>query len=233
MPTRCNLAVDDYMPGSNIAELHKLVKEIPGIKVNLFVAVDSRILPGNNLLTANPEWLARTSALPPENFEIALHGVEHTLAGEPEFKHLDYATAKAKLLFGFKVLADTGLSFVRGFRPPQWQLSKEAVRAINDLELDFLTDAPLYHSLHKQQVQVPRFYSNVDIAEGWEKLYSPKTPYYKFLPDIKKVFFARGHSVSQCANNLTPKNIARLKRWVSELDADWTFMSTYARSLRG
>lgn len=87
--------------------------------------------------------------------DICLHGYYHktkTISGglidwligtiytnyEGEFYGLSYMEAKERIERGLKIFTSIGISVV-GFTPPAWLISKDAIRAVKDSGLSYLT----------------------------------------------------------------------------------------------
>lgn len=198
-----NLSLDDMTPMfKNFDHLYELIKQAPGIKVTMFVPINKLDFPGDNSLLRNKDWCEELKKLPKENFEISPHGLHHTVAGNrPEFKRLTFKKANALLKICENAFEDMGIEYVKGFRPPMWQISRGTVEALEKRKYIYLADTP--RNLRYQEVRhvnIPRIFINDDIYFG--NLADEIRLYEKHLPDKKDMLLQRGHLVSRSLNNL-------------------------------
>jgi predicted deacetylase len=198
-----NLNLDDVTPIFRYFDyFYELVERVPEIKVTMFVPINKMDYPGNNDLLKNPDWCKELEKLPKKNFEISPHGYYHTTRGRvPEFYYLDYDKANRTMKMCENAFKDMGITFVKGFRPPMWRLSRATVDVLKDRGYLYLADTPRnlqYQEIRK--VSIPRIYSNDDIYSGMNS--DEIRGYEKLLPDRNRFLLQRGHIISRAYNNL-------------------------------
>ncbi len=140
-----------------------LRKRFPQVKVTLFVTADwtdrSQPLWARALGRAVPEWRRNPRHWPPstfrldrhrewcrwlaslEGFELAFHGLHHYnprgFHGQ-EFIGLGYDECVSRLRRSEEIFRQTGLPASRGFRSPGWEVTEPLLRALADLNYDYV-----------------------------------------------------------------------------------------------
>lgn len=226
-----NLNLDDLLPRlTDFSLLYRLVDAFPAIKVTVFVPISSRDWgDGENDIMKHPAWCRKVAELPRENFELSCHGWCHHLEDKmPEFKHLSHADATALLIRCEWAFSQMELPYVRGFRPPCWEMSSDTVRALEDLRYLYVSDSPRFYEAHGS-VRIPRIFANSDV--GANEKYAEVKPFLNrgILPDPQQYCIQRGHLVSRLHNNLTLRNFQNVVRTVESLgDVEFKFLSEIA-----
>lgn len=227
-----NLNFDDLVPGnSSLVLLKKLVRLFPQIKITLFVPINSREAKDTDLFD-HPDWCRQIARLPRKNFEIGVHGYFHHLDDwhkTPEFKYLSEKEAEALLLRCEQAFAKMGLKFIKGFRPPRWEISEGTQKALEKRHYLFLADTPRFYAEH-QSIKIPRLFVNSDIRENAD--HDEIRSYQSLLPDPEEFCFQRGHLLSYCDNSLTPETFANIVRTIKSLPkVEFKFLSEIAREI--
>jgi predicted deacetylase len=226
-----NLNLDDLLPRYNdFSLLRRLVREVPRIKVTIFMPISSRDQgEGRNNILKHQGWCRSLVSLLGKNFELSFHGWQHHLANKmPEFKYLTKSDAKELLLRCEDAFDQMGLPYKRGFRPPVWEMSKGTEEALEELGYLYLSDSPRFYEMHKD-IRIPRIFSNDDVGAGQE--YAEVKPFLGkgILPDPSKYRIQRGHLVSDLRNNLTSKTLSNVLRTIRSLgEVRFSFLSEIA-----
>lgn len=233
-PVKYNLNFDDLLPCyTDFTLLERLVQLFPEIKVTIFMPINSRVWGNKNILDY-PRWCQKIAQLPSKNFEIAPHGYYHHLNDRvrtPEFKYLSKKEAANLLLRCEEAFKRAGIKFIRGFRPPRWEMSKGTEQALEKLGYLFLSDSPRFYEEH-QNIKIPRIFANSDIKENEEHIYEVK-PYRHLLLDLREFYIHRGHLVSHCDNNLTKDTFDNIVRTVMSFEnIEFKFLSEIAEEMR-
>ena len=188
---------------------------------------------GNKNILDYPKWCQKVAQLPSKNFEIALHGYYHHLNDRmetPEFKYLTKEEAIDLLVRCEDAFKRGGIKFIRGFRPPRWEMSKGTERALEKLGYLFLSDSPRFYEEHKD-IKIPRIFANSDIKENEEYICEVK-PYKHLLLDSREFYIHRGHLVSHCDNNLTKDTFDNIIRTVMSFkNIEFKFLSEIAEEM--
>lgn len=225
-----NLSLDDFMPGyDDFGFLINLVNKFPEIKIDLFTSTHSTHLPSAiSHMSVNRKWcdsvfdLVELQGHGGQNFRLNLHGAFHTLPNQmPEFLNLTKSEALEKLNLCMETFTNTGLPFYKAFRPPMWQINSAVVRALEELEFDYLSDAPGYAHLYSD-IKIPRVFSNVDIYSLAAETYVEPFKQYMFNPSTH--YLMRGHCVSKCTNNLTKQNYQRIVNAIQRIGSGIKFV---------
>lgn len=126
---------DDYSPvNSNFGLLEQLKEHYPNFKVTLFT-VPWEIRFGQGLRGSSPitldkykPWVEASKA---DWIEIALHGLTHAPA---EFAELSEEASYKRIVIGMKMFQNVGFkNFAKIFKAPQWLISRDAVRAAENM----------------------------------------------------------------------------------------------------
>lgn len=227
-----NLNLDDLLPRyTDFSVLYKVLRVVPDIKVTVFMPISSRDWgQGKNYILDHPYWCRKVASLPSKNFEFSCHGWEHHLRDKtPEFKCLSQADATVLLEQCERAFARAGIPFVKGFRPPCWEMSEGTERALENLGYLYLSDSPRFYEEHKD-IKIPRIFSNDDIGQG--RTYAEVKPFVGsgILPDPGRYCIQRGHLVSDLRNNLTAINLQRVINTVRSLrSVEFKFLSEIAQ----
>lgn len=224
-----NLTLDDLIPRfHDFMALERLTKAIPGIKITVFMPANSSAWgAGRNDILKHQGWCKSVAALPDKNFEFMPHGYYHNGPGtkRPEFANLSVAEAQDRLVMTEGALTEAGLTYVKGFRPPGWELSQGTIEALGELGYLFLADDWGVNG-DLPSLSMLRILSNADIRVGPAVTRMPEL--IGILPDFRQLYLDRAHSVSLCANNLVP-NLPRLISKVRQLqDVHFVFLSELA-----
>ena len=148
--------------------LSKLLKKHQQIFITLFTVPDwreKRPFPSRQLLShipilnnniyLSPIWPKDTFSLPRHpgfcqilrglpRVEIAVHGLHHVSKGNPvfqEFNRLSYKDCLFRLQRAEDIFKSAGLSYVKGFAPPGWKLSRALLQALQALNYSYLASA--------------------------------------------------------------------------------------------
>ncbi|OGM21222.1 hypothetical protein A2955_04005 [Candidatus Woesebacteria bacterium RIFCSPLOWO2_01_FULL_37_19] len=228
-----NLNFDDLLPKySNLALLKKLVGKFPNIKITMFMSINSRLARDANIFDY-PAWCEEIKNLPKKNFEIGIHGYYHHINdwhNTPEFKYLSKRQARDLLLACERALKKSGIKFVRGFRPPRWELSKGTEKALEELNYSFLSDSPKFYQEHLN-IRIPRIFPNSDIEENLD--YGDYVPYRDILLDPQEYYIHRGHLFDYCDNNLTPETFDNIVKTIKSFrKVKFVFLSEMVRDTK-
>ena len=141
---KISLDCDDFSPLNHRFDLlEQLSLRYKGFKVTMFtVPWEIRIEPqkkGTPITDKEYEpWVdAVRRGVDGGWLEIAIHGLTHAPS---EFHHLTYEEAKNRVLTGQKMFANVGIDYVKMFKAPYWQISKEGKQAIEDLGVKVVED---------------------------------------------------------------------------------------------
>ena len=233
-PILYNLSLDDFIPAfTDFVLLRELIRRCPNIKLTLFVSMNS-IVRKNSDLRANPQWCSLVRALPSKNIELAYHGYKHHLEDvkkTPEFALLNEDESVELLQLCERTADDVGLSFTKGFRPPRWRVSKGCTKALEKQNYLYLAGHPFYIDDY-EGTYLPLVFPNSDIY------YNTAQKSFLFynkgkIPDITKYYLHRGHCISKCKNNLTPKAVNKILQTIQSLaPARAIFLSELAVMMR-
>jgi hypothetical protein len=144
-----SLTLDDFAPdprtGLNFESIHwcdRLIQEFPGFTVNLFVpAAYCRLGEKPHWLSENKEWVKRVNDLP-NNYKINMHGLYHRRSkidykwhqkhesNNDEFEWISEGQANILIDRMINEFEDSGLRYVKTFRPPGWKISAGAATAL-------------------------------------------------------------------------------------------------------
>ncbi|MCB1122205.1 MAG: polysaccharide deacetylase family protein [Verrucomicrobiae bacterium] len=148
------ISYHDLHPGSwkSCQRFINRCKEMGADKWSLLVIPQYHGAPA---FTEDSEFTAWLKSLPPENFDLCLHGYFHKAeavrggwfqqmkgnvytTGEGEFYQLNQEQAASKLRDGLGLFESSGLE-VHGFTAPAWLVSKEAREAISEYGFQYNT----------------------------------------------------------------------------------------------
>ena len=194
---------DDFSPrNSNFGLLEEMRSHFPHFKITLFTVpweirwgeqtpiTLEKFRPFSRALKESQDWL-----------EVAIHGLTHAPA---EFERAGYDEARKRIIIAEKMFANQKIPFVRIFKAPFWQLSKNAERALFDLGYLIVQDGYFDWNLadnmptrkpKKKGIYVAHSHVQETCGNGLEEVYPKlmnlplKTKFY-FLSeyfDIKKV----------------------------------------------
>ncbi len=172
----------------------KLWEEYPEVKVTLFVTpnwIDRRNdpFPLNKLkevfglnytdswkeepfkLTKHMEWCKWLDSF--ENFEVAIHGLTHHNSNvryhSQEFHNLGYDECKKRLVEAERILKESGLKYVRGFRPPGWGVSKGLFSALKDMKYEFVSLVPEACNVgNLSRYKVEKYRGLLNVPQNWD-----------------------------------------------------------------
>lgn len=224
-----NLNFDDLLPcDTDLTILERLVQLFPKIKITIFMSINSRLGRNANILNY-PEWCQKVAQLPKKNFEIAVHGYYHHLNDwkkTPEFKYLPKKEAMTLLLKCEQAFKKAGIRFIRGFRPPRWEMSRGTEKALEELNYLFLSDTPRFYKEH-QDIKIPRIFVNSDIKENEEHIEIKS--YKHLLMNPKDFYIHRGHLVGCCDNYLTKDTFDNIVKTINSFGkVEFKFLSEIA-----
>lgn len=234
-----NLNFDDLLPDfRNFYLLAKLVRVFPEIKINIALPIASRDLSNNNNIFDYPQWLVVVRQLSrSKNFEFSPHGYYHTtvINGKevPEFKFVTKEQGRSLILKCERALNQAGIKFVRGFRPPRWEISQTGIEALISLGYLYLSDTPRFYDQHFN-LKMPRIFSNSDIRHNED--YIDITLYRHLLsPDPARYYIQRGHISPVSDNYLTSRTTDNIIRTVKLLQSfkqvEFRFLSEIAQEI--
>jgi hypothetical protein len=93
-------------------------------------------------------WLAELAGTP--NYEVALHGLTHfgtsVESSSKEFFGLSFPECLRKLETAEEIVQNCGIPFVRGFRPPAWEIGKNLLVALIQRGYIFVAGSADYSS---------------------------------------------------------------------------------------
>lgn len=222
------LTLDDYSPDPRTNDLtwcDKLVERFPDIKVNLFVsAAYCRLGEEPKCLSDYMEWVDVVAKNLSNNYRINLHGNNHRRTpkdfgphnGKPvsnndEWQYLSYGEAK---LLGRVMLNEfdkVGLEHNFTFRPPGWKISKDAVRALQDLGIKCFAGDSKYRKLVKSELKVKW------IDWNWDLITEPPAG------DI----CAFGHNSNWCNNYIDKKRYNKIVKLLDSRDFDFVWVEEW------
>ncbi len=118
----------------------RMLSRIPLLRDRIYL---SRILPeGSRRLDRHPEFVAYIKSLP--RVDVGLHGLHHIHKGlllHVEFQDEPIAEHRRRLLRMLQIFDASGLRYVRGMCPPGWNAPPELLRAMAELEFEFVASA--------------------------------------------------------------------------------------------
>jgi hypothetical protein len=118
----------------------RVLSRIPIVRDRMFL---SRILPeGTRQIDRHPDFVRYLKSLP--RTEIGLHGLHHIHKGprlHVEFQDEPLAEHRRKLQRMLAIFDASGLTYVRGMCPPGWNAPPALLRAMAELEFDFVASA--------------------------------------------------------------------------------------------
>lgn len=131
MNTKVALEYDDFSPrNSNLSLIEEMKEHYPGFKITLFTVpweirfgeptpiTDAAFVPWVNALKEHADWI-----------ELALHGMTHA---PREWENVSYDEATKWIIVAEKMFENRGLKLAKVFKAPQWLLSEEGERALQD-----------------------------------------------------------------------------------------------------
>lgn len=138
------LDYDDFSPLNHRFDLLSNLRErYPDFAVTLFaVPWEIRFSPDTKGTPITDEryasWCSAVRQSVNEGWmQIALHGLTHA---PREFESLSYQEAKNRVLVAQKMFANVAIPTVTLFKAPQWLLSEDAKKAIEDLGITVVED---------------------------------------------------------------------------------------------
>lgn len=130
---------DDFSPrNSNLGILEDIKEHFPNFKVTLFTTpweirwgemtpiTEERFKPFVDAIKSSEDWI-----------EIAIHGLTHA---PMEYAELTYDGARKRTIVAEKMFDNRGIKICKLFKAPQWEISKEAKQAVEDLRYTVLED---------------------------------------------------------------------------------------------
>lgn len=145
MPYKVALEYDDFGPrNSNLALLEEIKEHYPDFKVTLFTVPweirfgsASQTTPGTPITDAAYQPWVEAVKQNEDWMELALHGFTHKLGdprqGIPGEMECSYEDAQKIITVAEKMFENRGLKLAKIFKAPQWLISKEAKRGIEEL----------------------------------------------------------------------------------------------------
>ncbi len=108
------------------------------------------------------------------NIEVAVHGLYHHRDSDPrsaEFKDLPYEICKQRLMLAETIFRDTGLMYVKGFRPPGWGISEGLFRALKEMDYLYVALDPIacnipFDELPRYEISIYKGLRN--IPQSWD-----------------------------------------------------------------
>lgn len=150
--------VDDLSPMNHRFDLiEKFRKRYPGFKMTAFlIPWDIRFNPqGKGTPITEPEYMSFVSYVKKAQkdgwLDISIHGLTHAPS---EFLNLTYKEAKGRALAAQKMLAHVGIEYNKMFKAPQWQLSEDGKKAVEDLGMVVMEDG--YYNWNVKDERPPR-----------------------------------------------------------------------------
>jgi|TARA_R110001592_G_scaffold108519_2_gene303092 hypothetical protein len=159
--SKVNISIDDVSPHPRssiivIDQCERIIKDFPDVKFTLFVPLAywrTIPLPPESVsnkpfrVDAFPDFCKFIKDLPPENFEIAYHGLLHGIPGQSnndEFKTISLEEARDKFSTMKALSKNAGLdnTFKNIFRPPAWRMSPGSFQAAEEAGIDILALSP-------------------------------------------------------------------------------------------
>lgn len=216
----------------------KLIDEYPDIIITLFVTPNWIDLPNVGFfkrqvfkilnknytrtwqgepfrLDKHKEWCDWINSI--KNFEVCVHGYNHHLNKNPhsaEFKDLDYKTALEKIKKSEELFKESGLKYVKGFRPPGWGVSQGMFKALKKMNYLFCASETQGSSVKTREgiLIIPQNWdiSKDDIEKG--KLIAKEG-----------LLMAKGHIQSSyygedSGNGLTKESYVNIKKLLNSFD---------------
>lgn len=130
---------DDFSPrNSGLGLLEELKEHYKNFKITLFTVpwdirwgdptpiTDEKYRPFVNAIKKSEKWM-----------EIALHGLTHYPL---EFEKISYKEASNRIKVAEKMLQNQGVKYVKIFKAPNWEITKEGERAAKDLGFRVVKD---------------------------------------------------------------------------------------------
>lgn len=118
----------------------RTLARIPVLRDRMFL---SRVLPeGSRAIDRHPEFVAYVKGLP--RTEVALHGLHHIHKGpllHVEFQDDPIDEHRRKLRRMLEIFDASGLAYVRGMCPPGWNAPPDLLRAMAELDFEFVASA--------------------------------------------------------------------------------------------
>jgi predicted deacetylase len=148
------ISFHDFHSGSMAIydEFYKMLNDIGFMTVSVLAVPQMHFGESLSENSSVADWLLRMQEI---KNDICLHGFYHKVNKvhggilsqiignfytnkEGEFFNLDAMQAREKLLNGLKIFNDIGL-FPRGFTPPAWLISKDALAEVKKMRFDYIT----------------------------------------------------------------------------------------------
>lgn len=171
------LEFDDFSPrNSNFGILEDLMDHYEHFKVTMFTVPWEIRFGQQTPITqaAHDPWCEAVKKC--KWLEIALHGMTHAPL---EFAEITTEEAHKRIVIGEKMFINKGIKLAKIFKAPQWEISKEATKAANDLGYDVVHD----------------HYYNWNLADE-----CPFTP--EQIKNDEGTIIAHGHVQRVCGNGL-------------------------------
>lgn len=122
------------------------------------------------LLTKHKVWCKWLNSFP--NCEIAIHGYNHHTDARfhsQEFQNMPYDECKKRLERAECIFRESGLHYVRGFRPPGWGISDELFQALRELNYDFISiDSIPCRINNLSRYKVEKYRGLVNVPQNWD-----------------------------------------------------------------
>jgi predicted deacetylase len=228
--------------------IKKLIDEFPDIKITMFTVPDWTDRPDDakplkavkHLLRLNyhhswkdepfrldkhPEWVSWVNEYVKRgNLEIAVHGLFHhtdkSWAHTAEFDGMGYTESLVRIKRAEEIMKNSGLQYVRGFRPPGWGKSEGMLKALADEKFDFVS---LYGTPSKGKeitlvnglINIPQNYSILEKPEEGTRMAKECGRVYA------KGHFAPKHGGIKIPNGLTEENYNNLAALIRELKKNY------------
>jgi hypothetical protein len=175
------LEFDDFSPrNTSFGVLEDIKDHYPDFKVTMFtVPWEIRFDPDGKGTPITEErfapWVEAVKKAQPW-LEIALHGMTHAPL---EFAELSQEEARKRVVIGEKMFINRQIPLAKVFKAPQWEISKPAIAAANEMGFDVVHD----------------HYYNWNLAED--------CPFTKEqIKNGKGIIIAHGHVQRVCNNGL-------------------------------
>jgi len=182
---RIVIEYDDFChldPENCLSTIQRLVARYPQIKVNMFTVPYMR----GNPIHMDTRWVESVNKLiESNNLFLGLHGLTHETE---EFKSISYSHALEKLDAAFNIFQYCDFPKPRVFRSPFWQLSEEAVKALEVLGFTHIYNHKDYEHLELISNKIKFTYWNWNLKDE----YAP----------TKDIVIAHGHSHDVCENGI-------------------------------
>lgn len=183
------------------------------------------------LLTKHKEWCEWLNSYP--NLEVAIHGYSHhadSMLHSQEFEYMHHDACKLRLEMAERIFKESGLHYVRGFRPPGWGISDGLFEALSELKYEFISlDSIACKIDNLSRYNVDKYRGLVNVPQNWDIAHGTIDEALE-IAQKHGLLMAKGHISNyydgdKIGNGLNEITFERICGILERLRADVSFVS--------